>query len=48
MEPVDENGGYLVLVDFGLRIGHVGRIKWEGKQGRLEIIYKAVSSPSYQ
>jgi len=24
-----------------LRIRYVGRIKWEGKQGRLEIIYEA-------
>ena len=39
IEPFDENGGYLVLEDFGLRIRHAGRIKWEGKQGRLEIIY---------
>jgi putative transposase len=39
LEPVDENGGYLVLVDFGLRIRFIGRIKWEGRQGRLEIIY---------
>jgi len=39
LEPVDENGGYLVLEDFGLRIRYAGRIKWEGKQGRLEIIY---------
>jgi len=26
-------------VDFGLRIKYAGRIRWEGKQGRLEIIY---------
>jgi len=31
----------LVLMDFGLRIRYVGRIRWEGKQERLEIIYKA-------
>jgi len=37
LEPVDENGGYLVLVDFGLNIRYAGRIRWEGKQGRLEI-----------
>jgi hypothetical protein len=29
----------LVLVDFGLRTRYVGRIRWEGKQGRLEIVY---------
>jgi putative transposase len=39
LEPVDENGGYLVLEDFGLRIRYAGRIKWEGRQGRLEIVY---------
>jgi putative transposase len=39
LEPVDENEGYLVLEDFGLRIRFAGRIKWEGKQGRLEIVY---------
>jgi putative transposase len=37
LEPVDENGGYLVLVDFGLKIRYAGRIRWEGKQGRLKI-----------
>jgi putative transposase len=26
-------------VDFGLRIRYVGRIRWEGKQGRPEIVY---------
>jgi putative transposase len=39
LEPVNEGEGYLVLVDFGLRIRYAGRIRWEGKQGRLEIIY---------
>jgi putative transposase len=39
LEPIDENGGYLVLEDFGLRIRYAGRIKWKGKQGRLEIVY---------
>jgi putative transposase len=39
LEPIKEGEGYLVLVDFGLRIRYAGRIKWEGKQGRLEIIY---------
>jgi putative transposase len=28
-------------VGFGLRIRYVGRIRWKGKQGRLEIIYEA-------
>jgi hypothetical protein len=32
-------GGYLVLEDFDLRvIKYVGRIRWDGKQERLEII----------
>ena len=41
LEPVDEGEGRLVLKDFKLSIRYVGRIKWEGKQGRLEIIYEA-------
>jgi putative transposase len=39
LEPINEGEGYLVLVDFGLRIRYAGRIRWEGKQRRLEIIY---------
>jgi putative transposase len=39
VEPISENEGYIVLEDFDLRIRYVGRIRWEGKQGRLEIIY---------
>jgi len=38
LESINEGEGYLVLVDFGLRIRYAGRIRWEGKQGRLEII----------
>jgi len=41
LEPVNEGEGRLVLKDFKLNIRYVGRIKWEGKQGRLEIIYEA-------
>jgi len=41
LEPISENEGYIVLEDFDLRIRYVGRIRWEGKQGRLEIIYEA-------
>ena len=50
MEPVDENGIYLVLEDFGLRIRFAGRIRWEGKQGRLVIMYISGKngSPIYQ
>ena len=39
VEPISENEGYIVLEDFDLRIRYAGRIRWEGKQGRLEIIY---------
>ena len=39
VEPVSKNEGYIVLEDFDLRIRYAGRIRWEGKQGRLEIIY---------
>jgi putative transposase len=41
LEPISENEGYIVLEDFDLRIRYVGRIRWEGKQGGLEIIYEA-------
>jgi putative transposase len=39
LEPIKEGEGYLVLKDFHPRIRYAGRIRWEGKQGRLEIIY---------
>jgi putative transposase len=39
LEPICEDEGYIVLEDFDLRIRYAGMIKWEGKQGRLEIIY---------
>jgi putative transposase len=39
LEPISKNEGYIVLEDFDLRIRYAGRIRWEGKQGRLEIIY---------
>jgi len=41
LEPVNEGEGRLILKDFKLNIRYVGRIRWEGKQGRLEIIYEA-------
>jgi len=41
VEPISENEGYTVLEDFNLKIKYVGRIRWEGKQGRLEIVYEA-------
>jgi len=39
VEPIGKNEGYIVLEDFDLRIRYAGRIRWEGRQGRLEIIY---------
>jgi putative transposase len=41
LEPTNKGEGRLILKDFKLRIRYVGRIRWEGKQGRLEIIYEA-------
>jgi len=41
LEPTNEGEGRLVLKDFKLSIRYAGRIRWEGKQGRLEIIYEA-------
>jgi putative transposase len=41
LEPISEDEGYIVLEDFDLRVRYVGRIRWEGRQGRLEIIYEA-------
>jgi putative transposase len=38
LEPISKNEGYIVLEDFDLRVRYVGRIRWEGRQGRLEII----------
>ncbi len=39
LEPISEDEGYIVLRGFDLRVRYAGRIRWEGKQGRLEIIY---------
>jgi putative transposase len=39
LEPISEDEGYIVLEDLDLRIRYAGRIRWEGRQGRLEIIY---------
>jgi putative transposase len=39
LEPISEGEGYIVLEGFDLRIRYAGRIRWEGKQGGLEIIY---------
>jgi len=37
----------LVLKDFGLEIGFTGRLRWHGKQGRLEIYYDEVRNAWY-
>jgi len=36
---VDVERRILILKDFGMEIKFVGRLRWYGKQGRLEIIY---------
>jgi len=41
LEPINKGDGRLILKDFKLSIRYVGRIRWEGKQRRLEIIYVA-------
>jgi putative transposase len=41
VESISKKEGYIVLEDFDLKIKYVGRIRWEGEQGRLEIIYEA-------
>ena len=39
LEPISEGEGYIVHEGFDLRVRYVGRIRWEGEQGGLEIIY---------
>jgi len=36
---VDEQNRRLILKDFSMEVRFVGRLRWYGKQGRLEIIY---------
>ena len=36
---VDEQRRIIILKDFGMEVRFVGRLRWFGKQGRLEIIY---------
>jgi len=36
---VDEQRHVIILKDFGMEIKFAGRLRWYGKQGRLEIIY---------
>jgi len=40
VEQVNNGEGYLILKDFSVKVKYVGRVKWSGKQGRLEIKYE--------
>jgi len=44
---VDEQNHKLVLKDFDLEVEFVGRLKWYGKQGRLEIHYDETRNAWY-
>jgi len=44
---VDEQNHKLILKDFGLEIEFVGRLRWYGKQGRLEIYYDDTENACY-
>jgi putative transposase len=44
---VDEQNHKLVLRDFGLEVEFVGRLKWYGKQGRLEIHHDETGNAWY-
>jgi len=44
---VDEQNHELVLKDFNVKIDFVGRLKWYGKQARLEIYYDETRSAWY-
>jgi putative transposase len=44
---VDEQNCRLILKDFGMEIKFVGRLRWYGKQGRLEIIYDETKDAWY-
>jgi len=41
VEQVNNGEGYLILKDFGVKVKYAGRIKWSGKQGRLEIKHES-------
>jgi len=41
------DGQKLVLKDFGLEVEFAGRLRWHGKQGRLEIYYDEVGNAWY-
>ena len=44
---VDEKGNKLILRDFNLEIEFSGRLRWYGKQGRLEIYYDDTENAWY-
>ena len=44
---VDEQNHKLILKDFDLEVEFVGRLKWYGKQGRLEIYYDETRNAWY-
>jgi putative transposase len=44
---VDEQRHVIILKDFNLEVKFVGRLKWFGKQGRLEIIYDETKDAWY-
>jgi len=44
---VDEKSNKLILKDFNLEIEFAGRLRWYGKQGRLEIRYDDVENAWY-
>lgn len=44
---VDEQNHKLILKDFDLEVGFVGRLRWYGKQGRLEIYYNETRNAWY-
>ena len=44
---VDEQNHKLILKDFNLEIEFAGRLRWYGKQGRLEIYYDDVENAWY-
>jgi putative transposase len=44
---VDEQNHRLILKDFDLEVEFVGRLKWYGKQGRLEIYYDETRNAWY-
>jgi len=40
VEQVNNGEGYIILKDFSVKVKYVGRVKWSGRQGRLEIKYE--------